>query len=273
MDFRHLASIFYFIRKWIHPRGCRKNPKSIIIKYPYHTLTHKEKPLFRKIKWPGTWLAELHIIDPWTRLSMGKQLTQIHGLMFLLMIAHPKVHETMSSECQEHMNFINLMVSNFFLVLKDSWGSLMGHTSRLTELPCWLHTLIPPQQHLPLPRRGVTSDTFQCEQFLTLSNLSYSWHYSILAVSDTFKSKQFWRLSNYNIFQTWWILTFPILSNSDNFPILTLSNFDTTVFWHFPILTLSNSDTLQFWHFPILNLSNSDTFRFWLFYSLSLWSV
>ena len=46
---------------------------------------------------------------------------------------------------------------------------------------------------------------------------------------------------------------------------MTLSNYDTFLFWHFPILTLSHSDTFQFWHFPILTLSNSDTFQFWHF--------
>ena len=101
------------------------------------------------------------------------------------------------------------------------------------------------------------SDTFQSEPFLTLSNLSNFWHFTIRAVSDTFQSEQFLTLSNSSNF---W--HFPIWTASDTFQseqVLTLSN--PISFWHFPIF--SNSDT--FWHFPILTLSNSDTFRFWYF--------
>ena len=118
-------------------------------------------------------------------------------------------------------------------------------------------------RHFPI---WEASDTFQSEQFLTLSNLSNFWHFPIWAVSDTFQSEQFLTLSNLNCF---WHL--PIWAISDSFqyqPFLTLSNSDTfqskqvlilsklSSFWHFPILTLSNSDTFQFWHFPILTLSN-----------------
>ena len=101
---------------------------------------------------------------------------------------------------------------------------------------------------------GDWKDTFQSDQFLTLSN------------SDTFQSQHFLTLSCSDTFQSKQVLTH---SNSDTFQteqFLTLSDFETFQFWHFPILLKMGKK----W---ILTLSNSDTFQSPLLFSPSLFQM